>query len=82
MPGVSRDGWITTEAIATALVALEQLPAEKQPSQFMLDLRRLLAMASVPFELSLHLAQASAAYSPMSTPQRCIKSTALSGTNR
>jgi hypothetical protein len=53
-----RDKWITTEAIATALVALEQLPIEKQPAQFMVDLRRLLAVASVPFEISLHLAQA------------------------
>ena len=26
-----RDSWIITEALATALVALEQLPAERQP---------------------------------------------------
>ena len=27
-----RDLWIITEALATALVALEQLPAERQPT--------------------------------------------------
>jgi hypothetical protein len=54
----TRDRWITIEAIATALVALEQLPAERQPSQLMLDLRQLLAISCGAFEISLHLAQA------------------------
>ena len=41
-----RDLWIITEALATALVALEQLPAERQPTNNMEDMKKLLAHAA------------------------------------
>ena len=37
------DGWVVTEALATALVALEQLPPKHQPRTHMEDIRKLLA---------------------------------------
>ncbi len=36
------DDWVVTEALATALVALEQLPARHQPRAHMEDVRKLL----------------------------------------
>ncbi len=39
------DEWVVTEALATALVALEQLPPKHQPRPHMDDLRKLLAAA-------------------------------------
>jgi hypothetical protein len=41
-----RDLWIITEALATALVALEQLPAERQPTGNIEDMKKLLAHAA------------------------------------
>jgi hypothetical protein len=52
-----RDGWIITEALATALVALEQLPPQHQPHSNIDDIRELLA-SLVPSTVSLHLARA------------------------
>jgi hypothetical protein len=52
------DEWATTEALATALVALEQLPEKHQPQAHMDDLRKLLAAGCQPGTVSLHLAQA------------------------
>ncbi|HLZ06826.1 MAG TPA: hypothetical protein VKR55_32355 [Bradyrhizobium sp.] len=52
------DGWVVTEALATALVALEQLPPKHQPQAHMDDMRKLLASAGDPAAVSLHLAQA------------------------
>jgi hypothetical protein len=52
-----RDSFLITEALATALVALEQLPADRQPHSNMDDLRKLLAAAE-PANVSLHLARA------------------------
>src|SRR5260370_37289866 len=37
------DGWVMTKALATALVALEQLPPKHQPHTQMDDIRKLLA---------------------------------------
>ena len=52
------DGWVITEALATALVALEQLPPKHQPHTQMDDIRKLLAAGCQPGTVDLHLAQA------------------------
>ena len=52
------DGWVVTEALATALVALEQLPPKHQPRTHMDEIRKLLAAGSAPEAVKLHLAQA------------------------
>jgi hypothetical protein len=52
------DEWVVTEALATALVALEQLPEKHQPRTHMDDIRKLLAAGSAPASVNLHLAQA------------------------
>jgi hypothetical protein len=52
------DEWVVTEALATALVALEQLPPIHQPRPHMEDLRKLLSAHGLPGTLNLHLAQA------------------------
>ena len=52
------DAWVVTEALATALVALEQLPPKHQPQAHMDDIRKMLANGREPAAVSLHLAQA------------------------
>jgi len=52
------DEWVVTEALATAFVALEQLPPKHQPRAHMEDIRRLLASGREPAAVTLHLAQA------------------------
>jgi hypothetical protein len=52
------DEWVITEALATALVALEQLPPKHQPRPHMDDIRKLLAAGCQPGTIPLHLAQA------------------------
>jgi hypothetical protein len=52
------DEWVVTEALATAIIALEQLPAKHQPRTHMDEIRKLLAAGCQPGTLSLHLAQA------------------------
>jgi len=52
------DEWVLTEALATALVALEQLEAKHQPSAHMDDIRKMLSHGKEPNAVSLHLAQA------------------------
>jgi hypothetical protein len=52
------DGWVLTEALATALVALEQLPLKHQPRTQIDDIRKLLAAGCQPGTVNLHLAQA------------------------
>src|SRR5437588_7786820 len=37
------DGWVITEALATALIALAQLPPQHQPRAHMDDIRKLLS---------------------------------------
>jgi hypothetical protein len=53
-----RDEWVTTEALATALVALEQLPPKHQPRTHMDDIKKLLAARGDSGTVNLHLAQA------------------------
>jgi hypothetical protein len=52
------DDWVTTEALATALIALEQLPPQHQPRTQMHDIRKLLTAGCAPGTVNLHLAQA------------------------
>ena len=52
------DDWVITEALATALVALEQLEAKHQPRKHMDDIRKLLAAGCQQGTVNLHLAQA------------------------
>lgn len=52
------DEWVLTEALATALIALEQLPPVRQPRAHMDDVRKLLAAGCQPGTVNLHLAQA------------------------
>lgn len=52
------DEWVITEALATALVALEQLPAKHQPRTHMVEVRKLLTAGCQPGTVNLHLAQA------------------------
>ena len=52
------DEWVVTEALATALIALEQLPEKHQPRVQMDEIRKLLEAHSLPGSLNLHLAQA------------------------
>jgi hypothetical protein len=47
------DEWVITEALATALIALEQLPPQHQPRTHMDDIRRLLAAGCEPETLAL-----------------------------
>jgi hypothetical protein len=52
------DEWVVTEALATALIALEQLPPQHQPRAHMDDIRKLLGAGCEPKTVALHLAQA------------------------
>ncbi|MGY3111457.1 hypothetical protein ACVWW7_008084 [Bradyrhizobium sp. LM6.9] len=52
------DDWVLTEALATALVALEQLETKHQPNAHMDDIRKMLSNGKEPAAVSLHLAQA------------------------
>src|SRR6266581_2333658 len=51
------DEWVFTEALATALIALEQLPVKHQPRTHMDDISKLLAARCQPGTVTLHLAQ-------------------------
>ena len=64
------DEWVVTEALATAFVALEQLPSKHQPRAHMEDLRKLLADGREPATVSLHLAQAKCRLNPDIDPLR------------
>jgi len=62
------DDWVVTEALATALVALEQLPEKHQPRKHMDEIRKLLAAGSAPASVNLHLAQAKCRLFPGTDP--------------
>ena len=71
------DEWVVTEALATALVALEQLPEKHQPHAHMDDLEKLLAAGCQPGSLTLRLARRpSAGCFPTTTRWPSIASTA------
>jgi hypothetical protein len=52
------DEWVVTEALATAIIALEHLPPQHQPRTHMDEIRKLLVAASQLGTMNLHLAQA------------------------
>ncbi|GLR84723.1 hypothetical protein GCM10007857_14330 [Bradyrhizobium iriomotense] len=62
------DEWVLTEALATALVALEQLAPKHQPRAHMDDIRKMLANGKEPATVSLHLAQAKCRLFPETDP--------------
>ena len=64
------DEWVATEALATALVALEQLEPKHQPRIHMDDIRKLLMARCQPGTLNLHLAQAKCRLFPGVDPLR------------
>jgi hypothetical protein len=63
-----RDKFIIGEALATALVALEQLPEVRQPTRNMTDMKMLLNSLYPPPEVSLHLTTARWRFIPSARP--------------
>jgi hypothetical protein len=53
-----RDQFIIAEALATALIALEQLPEARKPTRNMTDMKVLLHSLCSPPEVSIHLTTA------------------------
>jgi hypothetical protein len=64
-PGVQ---FIIAEALATALIALEQLPEVRQPTRNMSDMKMLLNSLYDPSETSLHLTTARWRFIPSARP--------------
>ena len=62
------DESVVTEALATALVALEQLEPKHQPRAHMDDIRKLLTAGCQPGTVNLHLAQAKCRLFPGTDP--------------
>ncbi len=62
------DGWAVTEALATALIALEQLPSKQQPRPLMEDIKKLLVANCQRGTVDLHLAQAKCRLFPGNDP--------------
>src|SRR5271165_7382963 len=72
------DEWVVTEALATAFVALEQLPPKHQPRAHMDDIRKLLASGRESATVSLHLAQAKCRLNPDIDPLRIYEEYGIS----
>jgi hypothetical protein len=73
------DEWVVTQALATALVALEQLPEKIQPLPHMEDLRKLLTAGCAPGSVGLHLAQAKCRLFPEADPDTIYREYGLEG---
>lgn len=58
MSFTERDEFIIAEALATALIALEQLPEARQPTRNMADMKMLLNSLYPAPEVSIHLTTA------------------------
>ena len=63
-----RDEFIIGEALATALIALEQLPEVRQPTRNMADMKMLLNSLYPHAEVSLHLTIARWRFIPSARP--------------
>jgi hypothetical protein len=63
-----RDQFIIGEALATALIALEQLPEVRQPTRNMADMKMLLNSLYPAPEVSLHLTTARWRFIPSARP--------------
>jgi len=59
-----RDNLIMTEALATAIVALEQLPPKRQPTSNMDDVKVILSVIAHAGTVSLMLAEAKCRFRP------------------
>ena len=53
-----RDEFIIAEALATALVALEELPPTRQPKRNIAEMKMLLNSLYLPSDVSIHLTTA------------------------
>ena len=73
------DEWVVTQALATALVALEQLPEKLQPRPHMDDLSKLLTAGCAPGSVSLHLAQAKCRLFPEKDSEAIYREYGLEG---
>jgi hypothetical protein len=73
------DEWVITEALATALVALEQLPPKHQPRAHMDDIGKLLAAGCQAGTVNLHLAQAKCRLFPDVDPLTIYEEYGLGG---
>jgi hypothetical protein len=73
------DEWVITQALATALVALEQLPPKIQPKPHMEDLKKLLIAGCQPGAEKLHLAQAKCRLFPDKDPLTVYQEYGLEG---
>jgi hypothetical protein len=74
---MGHDEWVATEALATTLIALEQLLPKHQRRTHMEDLKKLLAASGQPGSVPLHLARRRVGCFPTKTGWRFIKNTAL-----
>ncbi len=72
------DEWVVVEALATAYVALEQLPEKHRPRAHMDDIRKLLASGRQADAVSLHLAQAKCRLNPDIDPLRIYEEYGIS----
>jgi hypothetical protein len=63
-----RDEFIIAEALATAVIALEQLPEARQPTRTMADMKMLLNSLYPSPEVSLHLTTARWRFIPSARP--------------
>ena len=63
-----RDEFIIAEALATALVALEELPPARQPKRNIADMRMLLNSLYPPSDVSIHLTTARWRFLPSLRP--------------
>jgi len=63
-----RDAYIIAEALATALVALEQLPPAQQPTRNIADMKMVLNSLYPPSDVSIHLATARWRFMPNLRP--------------
>jgi hypothetical protein len=63
-----RDQFIIAEALATALIALEQLPEARKPTRNMTDMKVLLHSLCSPPEVSIHLTTARWRFIPSARP--------------
>lgn len=68
MSFTERDEFIVAEALATALIALEQLPEARQPTRNMADMRILLNSLCPAPEVSIHLTTARWRFIPSARP--------------
>ena len=73
------DDWVMTQALATALVALQQLPEKIQPRPHMEDIRKLLIAGCAPGSEGLHLAQAKCRLFPEVDPEAIYREYGLEG---